>query len=241
MLSLSSRTCGLSSKQLSKRVRLLLVPVWNSAPDHWTLLVAQRDSPDQTSGLLWRRYDSLSAECKEAQPFQKRLGELLDPEFQLPPRCNSAFQPVGSNACGFFVAHWMEAEIRLRRGEWLSQWPQAGAKTMKARLVYLTERLSKSKEAHEEEVRSQLKKAEKERAQAEAALKKAQEKLSKLKELTSASAVTAEEQIKRNSAKFGWQQLSKEATQRGACSEDLQQVQVALRLLGLRPSEAPQV
>ena len=32
--------------------------------------------------------------------FQERIGEIIDPEFQLPKKANSAFQPNGSNHGG---------------------------------------------------------------------------------------------------------------------------------------------
>ena len=61
--------------------------------------------------LLWGRYDSLTKAVQEAIPFQ-RVGKRIDPQFQLPQKASSAFQPVGSNACGFYVLSFMEMEIR---------------------------------------------------------------------------------------------------------------------------------
>ena len=55
-------------------------------------------------------------------PVQLRMGKLLDPQFELPPLKNVAKQPIGSNACGCYVLHYLESELRTLRGEWLSVW-----------------------------------------------------------------------------------------------------------------------
>ena len=44
------------------------------------------------------------------------MGQLLDPEFTLPPLSNIATQPVGSNARGCYMLHYMEQELKLFRG-----------------------------------------------------------------------------------------------------------------------------
>ena len=73
---------------------------------------------------LWSpAYDSLTEEVQEAIPLQERVGKLIDLQFQLPQRANSAFQPVGSNACGFYVLSFIVMEIRLFGGDWLSEHP----------------------------------------------------------------------------------------------------------------------
>ena len=56
-----------------------------------------------------------SKEHEESHP-QQVMGQLLDPEFTLPPLSNFAEQPVGSKACGCYVLHCMEQELRLFRG-----------------------------------------------------------------------------------------------------------------------------
>ena len=98
----------------------------------------------------------------------------------------------------------MEMEIRLFRGEWVSEHPDQ---------VHLS-RFPKVQQAQEDQQVAQMKKVQAELDQIAKALVKAQEKLKTLRNLTSSMAVTAQEQISRNSAKFGWQQLSKKATQR---------------------------
>ena len=64
------------------------------------------------------------------------------------------------------------------------------------------------KQAQENQQVAQMKKVQAELDQT------AKEKLKTPKNITSSIALTAQEQISRSSAKFGWQQLSKEATQR---------------------------
>ena len=85
----------------------------------------------------------------------------------------------------------MEKELRLRRGEWPSVWPEEGSQTWKVRLVYLTNKLASAKEAVEEDARSQMEKAQKQQDQAAANRQKAEERLSKLKDHTTSAALTA--------------------------------------------------
>ena len=68
-------------------------------------------------------------------------GDLLDPQFTLPPLSDIATQPVGSNACGCYIIHYMEQELKLFRGEWPSVWPEVGWKNWKLRLVTVVPKL----------------------------------------------------------------------------------------------------
>ena len=121
----------------SQHCKLLLVPVYSQF--HWTLLAAQRAGPGKP--ITWRRYDSLSKEHEESHPQQIFMGQLLDPDFTLPPLSNIATQPVGSNACGCYVLHYIEEELRVFRGEWPSVWPGGGWKDWKLRLVTIVPKL----------------------------------------------------------------------------------------------------
>ena len=56
-----------------------------------------QESAEQASGFTWRLYDSLSVPMKAQQEAQIFLGSLLDSEFVLPERANSAVQPEGSS------------------------------------------------------------------------------------------------------------------------------------------------
>ena len=75
------------------------------------------------------------------------MGKLLDPEFTLPPLSNFAKQPVGSNACGCYVLHYMEQELKLFRGEWPSVWPEDGWKLWKLRLGTAVPKLQSEQKA----------------------------------------------------------------------------------------------
>ncbi len=103
---------------------LVLPPV--QAGGHWTLLVLHRRGAE-----TWRcrYYDSLTVEsdlCREtAHEVLQHLG-LGD--LQLPARENQAFQTPGSNTCGSYVLHWVEAEVRehcLKEGPCSAGWPEA--------------------------------------------------------------------------------------------------------------------
>ncbi|CAE7256619.1 unnamed protein product, partial [Symbiodinium natans] len=80
-------------KQAFGNALRLLVPVVRAL--HWTLLVAQRESLDQTEGFQWRLHDSLQQPIEACTLAQVRIGSLLDPQFSLPKKTNSAV-PAGS-------------------------------------------------------------------------------------------------------------------------------------------------
>ena len=133
------------------------------APFHWTLLVGEREGPQQP--ITWRRYDTLSQEHAESHPIQLRMGKLLDPKLELPPLRNVAKQPIGSNACGGYVLHYMESELRTLRGEWLSVWPEAGWKAWKQRLKTASDKLASEAEALTEAVQKEQDKLSKQQAE----------------------------------------------------------------------------
>ena len=124
------------------------------------------------------------------------MGNLLDPQFTVPLLSNSARQPVGSNACGCYVLHYMEQEIRLLRGEWPSVWLESGWKSWKLRLE-MAEQKSITDAAKLRWVGLQSQKT----SVAEQK-KKAEAKLSKLKDITSVAYITPQEQLDKNSVKF---------------------------------------
>ena len=96
----------------------------------------------------------------------------------------------------------------------LQQHPDQMHFSLQQRLIYLTSCFSKLKQAQEDQKVAQMKKVQADLDQTAKALVKAQEKLKTFKSFTSSMALTSKEQISRNSAKFGWQQLRNEATQR---------------------------
>ena len=191
----------------TESTRLLLVPVY--CHFHWTLLVAQREGTGQP--ITWRRYDSLSKEHEESHPQQILMGNLLDPQFILPPLSNSAKQPVGSNACGCYVLHYMEEEIRLFRGEWLSVWPETGWKNWKQRLEIACNKVIAEQKLITDAAKIRWDKFLLERAKIAEQQEKAKAKLSKLKDITSVAYITAQQQLDKNSVRFTWKNLSEES------------------------------
>ena len=138
----------------------------------WTLVVAQRDHAEQTSGFAWRRFDSLSHEHEPSHEFQVLLGTLFS-EVQLR---NS---PTGSNACGFYVVQWMEKESEENGS--LSGW-----KSWTSRLKVLTGKLLQEQDAKASEAKAVAKKVldAQEQVAVAAQAKKASEKLKKLTNVT---------------------------------------------------------
>ena len=197
-------------KQAFGNALRLLVPVVRAL--HWTLLVAQRESLDQTEGFQWRLYDSLQQPIQACTLAQVRIGSLLDPQFSLPKKTNSAVQPQGSLLCGFYVLAWMEQEVRQARGEWLRVWPGLLAKTWKERLLKMKPHLEKEQKLRIAEIDKAYKKTEAERKEAEKRVAKAQHALDTAKTSTSKAAVAAKESLDKNLFRFTWKHLSKEAT-----------------------------
>ena len=113
-----------------KGVKLMLMPL--TVSDHWTLLVVQ------CSSLQVQYYDSLKFESESgwmvadmllSKLKQEALKEGLEHLQWLPDvcphRCNEALQ--GTLQCGYFVAWWMEEEVRELQGQgrWCRGWPNA--------------------------------------------------------------------------------------------------------------------
>ena len=188
----------------TESTRLLLVPVY--CHFHWTLLVAQRKGTGQP--ITWRRYGSLSKEHEESHPQQILMGNLLDPQFILPPRSNSAKQPVGSNACGCYVLHYMEGEIRLLRGEWPSVWPETGWNNWKQRLEIACAKVIAEQKLITDAANIRF---QSEKAKIAEQQEKAKVKLSKLKDITSVAYITAQQQLDKNSVRFTWKNLSQDS------------------------------
>ena len=187
-------------KSWPQHCKLLLVPVHSQL--HWTLLAAQRAGPGQP--ITWRRYDSLSKEHEESHPQQIFMGQLLD-------LSNIATQPVGSNACGCYVLHYMEEGLRLFRGEWPSVWPEDGWKDWKLRLVTIVPKLLAHANAFIEDGKIRHAKLESQMAGIAQQKSKAEKKLSKLTDITSAAYQTAKDQLDKNSVRFTWKNLSQDS------------------------------
>ena len=192
------------------QLRLLFVPV--HAHFHWTLLVARRDSDEAT--LSWSRFDTLSQEHEESHAAQVLLGSMVDPQFTLPPLSNVARQPVGSNACGGFILHYMELHLRELRGEWPHCWPELGWKQWKERLHQFSSKLLKEQRKLLEEGQAQWAKEESERNQIRERKEKAEKALQKLTNVTSMAYLAAQESLAKNSAKFTWRNLSESSKER---------------------------
>jgi len=96
---------------------------------HWSLLAIEKKD-----GLQVRWRDSLTNEPESSRTEGLKLLQFLEPTCtELPPRCNRAVQVVGSAACGFFVANWIEQEVRHLGGESFCSmgWPSAGTNPAK--------------------------------------------------------------------------------------------------------------
>ena len=127
------------------QVPLVFVPV--VAGGHWTLLVLQK-----TEVCNCRYFDSLTVESDICRERAAEVLKCLNLELQLPPRGNLAYQVKGSNTCGSFVLHWIEAEVRehlLREGPCSAGWPEA--KQWGLRLHRLGGMLQKEREKLKEE------------------------------------------------------------------------------------------
>ena len=194
-------------KSWFKHCKLLLVPVYSQF--HWTLLAAQRAGPGQP--ITWRRYDSLSKEHEESHPQQILMGTLLDPDLNLPPLSNIATQPVGSNACGCYVLHYMEQELRLFRGEGPSVWPEDGWKDWKLRLATIVPKLVAQANALIEDAKVRHAKLESQMAGIAQQKSKGEKRLSKLTDITSVAYQTAKDQLDKNSVRFTWKNLSQDS------------------------------
>ena len=193
----------------TKPFRSALLPVF--ASDHWNLLVCHKESAEQALGFTWRLYDSLSVPMKAQQEAQILLGSLLDSEFVLPERANSAVQPEGSNLCGWYCLSYAEQEVRLLRKEWLRMHALELAPTWKERLLKLSTHLQKELGLREKELATMAEKAQKAKTEAEKRAQVNKKALEAMKDLTSPPAKTAQEALKKNTLRFTWEDLSKEA------------------------------
>ncbi len=195
----------------------MLLPVF--ASEHWTLLVCQKESLEQTSGFTWRLYDSLSVPMKAQQEAQILLGSLLDSAFTLPDRANSAVQPEGSNLCGWYCLSYAEQEARLMRKEWLRMHASEMAPIWKERLLKLSTHLKKELGLREKELAQAAAKAQTALKEAEKRAEANKKALEAMKDLSSAAAKTAQQALKKNTLRHTWEDLSKEALAKIAALE----------------------
>ena len=140
------------------------------------------------------------------------------------------------------VASMCSASWRWRSGfsEVSGSHPDQMRLTWKQRLIYLTSRLSKVKQAQKDQQTGQMKKVQADIDQAAKALVKAQEKLKTLKNRTSniALALIAKEQLSLAAAQ---QRGYLEGAGPSRSPQNLQQVHGAVRLPRLRGSEEAQI
>ena len=142
------------------------------------------------------------------------MAKLIDPEFELPPLSNVVKQPVGSNACGNYMLHYIEQELRIFTGELPSVWPLQGWKDWTSRLSTMVPKLEAEAAALSKKLHAEHDSLMAQKSVNAKALKKAEDTLAKLKSLTSMAYITAQESVKKNSVKFTWKDLSPESTQK---------------------------
>ena len=122
--------------------------------------------------VRWR--DLLTAEPNKSRVEGLQLLQLLEPSCSaLPARCNGALQVPGSAACGFFVAHWMEQELRHFAGEAFCSmgWPSSAA--LQCRMAGLMKALQEEEAKHVAEEAKKAAKLEAKSVKAAAAKSKA--------------------------------------------------------------------
>eukprot|EP00439_Symbiodinium_sp_Y106_P029249 s977_g3.t1 len=86
-------------ERLRSENKLLFVPVWGQSPNHWTLLVLQRE--DLSENFSVKYLDSLSEKHEECSVNAAKLLSLLLPTEVLPDRSPSGTQK--SDECEFWV------------------------------------------------------------------------------------------------------------------------------------------
>ena len=106
---------------------------------------------------------------------------------------------------------YMEEEIRLLRGEWLSVWPETGWKNWKQRLETACTKVIAEQKLITDAAKIKWEKFIIERAKIAEQQEKAKAKLSKLKDITSVAYITAQQQLDKNSVRFTWKNLSEES------------------------------
>ncbi len=119
------KTLGLNDK--------LIIPVFGSSPQHYTLLVLDKSG----SELEIRYYDSLNKMHKECLSNAKKFTQLLGLEKAFPKRRRNESRQFLSQ-CGWHVLHHATAEVRHLMGEgWGTvTWPNMRA------IDEITDRLS---------------------------------------------------------------------------------------------------
>ena len=174
---------------------------------------AAKDTAEQEKSFTWRFYDSLENLSEGMTMALMLIGSLVDPEFKLPEkRCNSVVQAFGLNECGFYTLSFIEQELRLVRGEWLSHHSSELQQVWKQRLIKASEHMSKELSLKEKANEALAKKAEAMLAEAQKRKETAEKALATMKSLeTAAAAKAAQESIKKNSIRFTWEDLSPEA------------------------------
>ena len=157
--------------------KLILLPVWGDAPEHWTLLKLSKGE-DGTWSVEYR--DSLSGfhkGCAEnAQKLTTLLACALMKDLKFPDeRCNQKMQPKGSLQCGFFVCHWLEQEIREELGEGPFSIGPPNVNRVHDRLASMSAGIIRNKgwaEAHAAKAAKAKEALEKKKAEEEKALEK---------------------------------------------------------------------
>ena len=89
------------------------LPVW--AKDHWTLLMLSRDDVLKDDWVVEYK-DSLTIQSDACAETAKKLLQIASAatgkDLALPQRSNQCMQPKFSGACGYYVAHWIDAKMR---------------------------------------------------------------------------------------------------------------------------------
>ncbi|CAE7826855.1 unnamed protein product, partial [Symbiodinium sp. CCMP2592] len=199
-------------REQARPFRTVLVPVFASG--HWTILRAEKASPEQTKDLRWSVFDSLSERSEDQAKQQLRIGKILDENFKLPQsRSNFCTQAEGLNQCGFYCLSYIEQSLRLKRGEWLLQHPSELQQIWKDRLIYLTKRLAVEKNLLLQAIALEKAKADALKERTKAAAEKNKLFAQAHKHLENKNTKAAEEAYKKALKMFSWRDLSKKSYQ----------------------------
>ena len=101
----------------------------------------------------------------------------------------------------------MEQELKLFRGAWPSLWPEVGWKNWKLRLVTVVPKQLAEENALTQAAEVTHAKLESQRASIAEQKSKDEQRLSKLKDITTSACFTAKEQLEKNSARLAWKKF----------------------------------
>ena len=195
---------------LCKGITKLLVPCQGRLPDHWTLLIGERDAEEKD--FAWRYKDSLKNIHQGCLKTAKQvISALTGQEWEeVVLEREKTFVQAGCD-CGFYVLAFCEEEATQVEGPASRGWPERVKSAWEKRFPSIVKqlqaefgKLNKVKLDKEEKEKALKAKKEKEKEVLEA-------KLKKFKDITCAAAVAAQALLDENSKYFRWQSLSSTA------------------------------